>query len=83
MAFGFQPALDGFGDAADVRLVESVVSDDQGQLVEIRLFSEQRERVQADIAVDDVLHAGLGLADVVHAAAELERAFSCPRVFSR
>ena len=53
--------------------------DEHLQLVEVRLLAEPRERRRGDVAVDDVLHPRLRLADVVHAAAHAQRRSSPSR----
>src|ERR1051325_4186019 len=61
------------GDAPDVVFVEPVLCDDDVQLIEPRLFAELDQGGEIDVAIDDVLHARLRLAHVVHTAADDER----------
>src|SRR6185436_18355760 len=63
------------GDAPDVVFVEPVLRDEDVQLIESRLFAKLDQRGEIDVAVNDVLHARLRLAHVVHTAADDERLF--------
>ncbi len=58
--------------SADVLLVEPVLRHEDLQLIEKRLLAQLRQRVERDVAVDQVLHAGLRLADIVDAAADTQ-----------
>ena len=69
MPFALQPLLHARRHRQDVLLVERVVGHHELDLIEVGLFSQLREGVEGDVAVDDVLHARLGLAHVVDGAA--------------
>src|SRR5688500_11246320 len=69
-AAAFDQRLDIARDLLDVRLVHTVITYENIQLIEIRFFSKLDQGGEIDVAVNDVLHARLRLAHVVHAAAD-------------
>src|SRR5438105_3661939 len=74
----FMPAtldhlLDVCDHSLDVVLVESILRQENVQLIEVRLFAELGQRCKIDVTIDHVLHARLRLADVMNAAADHER----------
>src|SRR3954471_10110069 len=79
MSGGFERPADFLGDAADVRLVVTIVGDQNVEPIEIRLLAQVRQGVERDVAVDDILHARLRLADVVHAATDAQCTFFSAR----
>src|SRR5262249_61187738 len=56
-----------------MRFVEPVPVYHDLQLIEVRLFPQLLQRVEVDVAVNGVLHARLGLAYILHSAAETQR----------
>src|SRR5262245_51222689 len=60
-------------DVAHMRFIKFVPVYRNLQLVEVRLFAQLSERVEVDVAVDDVLHARLCLAYILHRTAETQR----------
>src|SRR5579859_4011043 len=71
----FNQLLYFLGDSAYVLLVKPVFRDQDVQLVQIRLFAQPDKCVQRYIAVDAVLHARLGLANIMHAAGHVQGLF--------
>src|ERR1044072_4037062 len=63
-------SLDIRNDAFDVSFVKPVLRDKNVYLIESRLFAQLGECGEIDVAIDDVLHARLRLADVVNTTAD-------------
>src|SRR6476646_3187964 len=59
-------------DLANVALVKSILRDENVEPIEIRFFAELDQRCEIDVAVNDVFHARLRLADVVNATRDHE-----------
>ena len=55
-----------------MRLVITILSDQNIQLIEIGFFAQQLERVERDVAINQILHARLCLADIVDAAGDAQ-----------
>src|SRR6185369_9519389 len=58
--------------APDVIFVEPLLRDEDVQLIEPRFFAELDQGGEIDVAIDDIFHARLRLAHVVHTAADHE-----------
>jgi len=69
----FDPLFNVRRYAANMRFIELIARHNNVQPIQVRLFAELRQRRQRDVAVNDVFHSCLRLANVFDRAADAQR----------